>query len=85
MMEKQIAEKLNQLKFLEDIELRVSVSVGTVQKLFGEILKMKEGDIIQLDKHIEDYLDIYINGKHFAIGEMMIVNEKYSVRIIDLA
>ncbi len=85
MMDKHIAEKLDQLKFLEDVELKVSVSVGTVHKLFGEILKMKEGDIIQLDKNTEDYLDIYINGKLFAIGEMMIVNEKYSVRIIDLA
>ncbi|NPA52176.1 MAG: flagellar motor switch protein FliN [Aquificae bacterium] len=83
-MDKQTA-KVDQLKFLEDIELKVSVSVGTVQKLFGEILKMKEGDVIQLDKHTEDYLDIHINGKTFAIGEMMIVNEKYSVRIIDLA
>ncbi len=84
-MDEKTKEKYEAVKFLEDVELKVSVSVGSTQKFFGEVLKMKEGDIIQLDKHTEDYLDIYINGKLFAIGEMMIVNEKYSVRVIDLA
>lgn len=84
-MDEKTKEKYEAVKFLEDVELKVSVSVGSTQKFFGEILKMKEGDIIQLDKHTEDYLDIYVNGKLFAIGEMMIVNEKYSVRVIDLA
>ncbi len=83
-MEKEIKEKIEQLKFLEDVEVRITVSVGKTRKLFADILNMKEGDIIKLDKNVEDYLDIYINGKFFAIGEMMVVNEKFSVRVIDL-
>lgn len=70
--------------FLADITLKLNVEVGRTQKLFIEVLKLKEGDIIQLDKSTEDYLDIYINGTPFAIGEMVIVNEKYSVRLVDL-
>ena len=70
--------------FLADITLKLNVEAGRTQKLFIEILKLKEGDIIQLDKSTEDYLDIYINGTLFAIGEMVIVNEKYSVRLVDL-
>jgi flagellar motor switch protein FliN/FliY len=70
--------------FLYDVELKAHGSVGTAKKLFRDILKMKEGDIIQLDKNVEDYLDLYINGELFAIGEIMIVNEKFSLRIVDI-
>jgi len=84
-MEKEIKEKIDELKFLEDVEVRVTVSVGKAHKMFAEIMNMKVGDIIKLDKNVEDYIDIYVNGKFFAIGEMMVVNEKFSVRVIDIA
>ncbi len=70
--------------FIYDVELKAYGSVGKTRKLFKDILKMKEGDIIQLDKNIEDYIDLYINNHLFAIGEIMIVNNKYSLRIIDI-
>lgn len=73
------------LELLSDVNLRVSVEAGKVEKLFYDILKLKEGDVIKLDKNIEDYIDIYVNGHHFAIGEMVVVNEKYAIRIVDLA
>jgi len=73
------------LEFLSDVNLRVHVEVGKVEKLFFDVLKLKEGDVIKLDKNVEDYIDIYVNGQHFAIGEMVVVNEKYAVRVVDLA
>ena len=68
-----------------DVKLKINVSVGKTEKLFKDVLKLKEGDLISLDKSTEEYLDVYLNGKQFAVGEMIIVNDKYSVRIIDLA
>ncbi len=73
------------LSFLLDVSLKINVSVGKTEKLFKDVLKLKEGDLISLDKNVEEYLDVYLNGKQFAVGEMIIVNDKYSVRIIDLA
>ncbi len=70
--------------FLYDVELKAHGNVGKTTKLFKDILKLKEGDIIQLDKNVEDYIDLYINNQLFAIGEIMIVNNKYSLRIIDI-
>jgi len=72
------------LDFFSDITLQLKVEIGRTKKLFVDVLKLKEGDIITLDKNIEDYLDIYLNGTLFAIGEMVVVNEKYSVRLVDL-
>ncbi len=73
------------LEFLSDVKLKVSVNVGKVHKLLIEILSLKEGDILELDKNIEEYIDIRLNNKSFAIGEIVVANEKYGVRIVDLA
>ncbi len=85
--QEEVAKKFEGLdfEFLSDVNLRVHVEVGKAEKLFYDILKLKEGDIIKLDKNIEDYIDIYVNGHHFAIGEMVVVNDKYAVRVVDLA
>ncbi|MCX7737866.1 MAG: FliM/FliN family flagellar motor C-terminal domain-containing protein [Hydrogenothermaceae bacterium] len=48
------------------------------------LLSLKEGDIIELNKNIEDYLEVYLEDKPFGKGELVIVNDKYSFRLIDL-
>ncbi len=73
------------LEFLSDVKLKVSVHVGSAQKLLVEILSLKEGDVLELDKSVEEYIDIKLNNKNFAIGEIVVANEKYGVRIVDLA
>ena len=73
------------LSFLEDVNVKLSISVGTIEKMLIEILALKEGDIIELDKKIDEYVDIRLNDKKFAIGEIVIANEKYGVRVVDLA
>ncbi|HHG74320.1 MAG TPA: flagellar motor switch protein FliN [Persephonella sp.] len=73
------------LQFLRDINLRLTGEVGRTKKNFIDILRLKEGDIIKLDKNIEDYIEIYLRGQLFAIGELVVVNEKYAVRVVDLA
>ena len=75
---------LEDIKFLKDVELEVSVELGRVIKTFEFLLKLKEGDIISLEKNIEDFLYIYVGDVPFAVGEMVNVNDKYGIRIIDL-
>ncbi len=68
-----------------DIKLKIHVEVGRTKKHFADLLNIKEGDVIKLDKSLEDYIDLYINGSLFAIGELVVVNEKYGIRVVDLA
>jgi len=68
-----------------DVMLDVKVEVGKKVEPFSKVLKLKEGDIIVLDKLLEDYLSIYLNDQLFALGEMVIVNDKFGIRIVDLA
>lgn len=73
------------LSFLGDVQLKLSVSVGKTSKFFQEILGLEEGDVIELEKNKEEYVDIFLGDQPFALGEIVVVNEKFSVRIIDLA
>ncbi|MEZ0323950.1 MAG: FliM/FliN family flagellar motor switch protein [Hydrogenothermaceae bacterium] len=72
------------LKFLYDVELDIIVSIGQIEKNFGYLLNLVEGDIIEINKNIEDYLDICIENIPFGKGELVVVNNRYSVRLIDL-
>ncbi len=89
--EKKEGKKINmeeakeRLNSFADIKLRIHVEVGRKRKYFHEILHLREGDIIKLDKNLEDYIDLYINDNLFAIGELVVVNDKYGIRIVDLA
>ena len=74
-----------QIDFLSDVHVKIDVEVGRMHKLLIEILSLKEGDIVAFDKNIEEYITIRLNQKEFAIGELVIANEKYGVRIVDLA
>ena len=74
-----------ELEAFSDIKLRVDIEIGRTHKMLIEILSLKEGDIIELEKSTEEYINVNINHKPFAIGELVIANEKYGVRIVDLA
>lgn len=77
-------DRFENIRFLYDVEVKMSVVLGQVYKNFEYLLGMEEGDIIELNKNIEDYLDVYLNDVKFGKGEMVIVNEKLSIRLIDL-
>jgi len=68
----------------KDVRLRVSFVVGTKRMSLSKVLKLKEGDVIELDRKLEDYLDVYVNGQKFGIGELIVVNDKFSLRLVDL-
>ena len=59
----------------------VSVSMGSTKEKIGTIVNYKEGDIIVLDKAVEEALDISVNGKLVASGESMIIDNKLAIRL----
>lgn len=77
-------ETLNNLKLLYDIDVNVSVVLGKLEKNLGFLLNLKEGEIVELNKNTEDYLEINLGNVPFGKGELVIVNDKFGVRLIDL-
>ena len=59
----------------------LSVSMGSTEEKIGRIVSYKVGDIIALDKPVEQALDISVNGKLIASGESMILDNKLAIRL----
>ena len=72
------------IDFLLDVPLQVSVEVGRTKMLIKDLLKMKEGGVIELDKMADEPLDLYVNSRLIARGEAVVVNDKFGLRLIDV-
>lgn len=78
-----IAEKEN-INLIMDIPLNVTVELGRTKKLIKDILELNEGSIIELDKLAGEPVDILVNGKFIAKGEVVVIDENFGVRILDI-
>lgn len=74
----------SKLEFLFDVPLKVSVEVGRSQILVKDLLQMREGYVIELDKMAGEPLDLYVNSRLIARGEAVLVNDKFGLRLTDV-
>ncbi|RME61617.1 MAG: flagellar motor switch protein FliN [Candidatus Dadabacteria bacterium] len=77
-------ERQRTIEFLMDIPLAVTVEVGRSRMTIQDLLQMGQGSVVELEKVAGEPLDIYINGRKVAVGEAVVINEKFGVRIIDI-
>ncbi|MBW1727873.1 MAG: flagellar motor switch protein FliN [Deltaproteobacteria bacterium] len=67
-----------------DLPLDVSVELGKVKMPVNELLQIGRGSILELTKPVGEPLDIYINNKLIAKGEVVILDDKFGVRVADI-
>ena len=72
------------INFLFDVQLSIIVEVGRTQMLISDLLELEEQSIIELDSMLGQPLDIRANDLLVARGEVIVVNEKFAVRITDI-
>ena len=72
------------LDFILDIPLELSVELGKTKMLVNDLLQLGQGSIVELNKLAGEPLEIYINRKLVARGEVVVVNEKFGVRLTDI-
>ena len=77
-------EAVRDLDFILDIPLELSVELGRTKMLVNELLQLGQGSIVELNKIAGEPLEIYINRKLVARGEVVVVNEKFGVRLTDI-
>lgn len=77
------AEDTN-LNLLLDIPLKVTVELGRTQKVIKDILDLSQGSIIELDKLAGEPVDILVNNKLIAKGEVVVIDENFGVRVTDI-
>ena len=69
---------------LMDVPLQITVELGRTSKKIREILEFGQGSIIELDKLAGEPVDILVNGKSIAKGEVVVIDESFGVRITDI-
>ena len=76
--------KVQNLDFILDIPLKVSVELGRAQVVIKDLLQLGQGSVLELDKLAGEPLEVFVNGKLVARGEVVVVNEKFGVRLTDI-
>ena len=72
------------IELLLDVALQVSVALGTSHMSIGEILALRTGSVVELDKLAGEPVDVSVNGTLVARGEVVVVDEKFGVRITEV-
>jgi len=67
-----------------DIPLDVSVEFGRTKMIVNDLLQLGQGSIVELDKPVGDSLRIFINNKLIAKGEVVVMDEKFGIRVTDI-
>ena len=67
-----------------DVPLQVTVELGRTKKTIKDILELTNGSIVELDKLAGEPVDIMVNGKFLAKGEVVVIDENFGVRITDI-
>ena len=73
------------LKKFGDIPVDIEVVVGGAKKTIGELLNMGIGSVVELDREVNDLVDIKVNGKLIAKGELVVIENKLGVKIKEIA
>lgn len=72
------------LSMLLDIQLQVTVELGRTKRSIKEILELSQGSIVELDKLAGEPVDILVNNKLIAKGEVVVIDENFGVRVTDI-
>ncbi|EGA89026.1 flagellar motor switch protein [Planococcus donghaensis MPA1U2] len=78
------SSETNNLNLLLDIPLQVTVELGRTKRMVKDILEISQGSIIELDKLAGEPVDILINNKLIAVGEVVVIDENFGVRVTDV-
>ncbi|OUR98967.1 flagellar motor switch protein FliN [Halobacteriovorax marinus] len=76
--------KVQNLDFILDIPLKITVELGRTEVMIKDLLQLGQGSVLELDKLAGEPLEILVNGKLVAKGEVVVVNEKFGIRLTDI-
>ncbi|MBC8258660.1 MAG: flagellar motor switch protein FliN [SAR324 cluster bacterium] len=83
-LEPEIEEIFHHIKFIEDVPLLINVEIGRTKKTVQDVLNLKKGTIVEFDKVVGEPMDIVVGNRLMARGEIVVVNERFGVRISEV-
>ena len=76
--------QVQSLDFILDIPLKVTVELGRTKMAIRDVLQMAQGSVVELAKFAGEPLEVLVNEKLIARGEVVVVNEKFGIRLTDI-
>ncbi len=72
------------IDLLSKVNLNVRIELGRTRMLVEDVLRLNEGSVVELDKLAGDPVDVYVNDRHVACGEVLVLNDTFCVRISEI-
>ena len=72
------------IDLISDVELDLKIELGRTNMYLEDVLKLRKGSVVPLDKLAGDPVDIYVNGRLIARGEVLVLNDNFCVRVAEL-
>jgi flagellar motor switch protein FliN len=82
--EKNSSANVRDIDFLLDIPLEITVELGRTKMLIKDILQLGQSSVVELEKLAGEPMEIFVNNKLIAKGDVVVVNEKFGVRLTDI-
>lgn len=73
-----------EVDYIHDVPIAMIAQVGSVKRTMREILKMKPGSTVEFEKVVGEPMDVLIGGRLMCRGEIVVVNERYGIRISEV-
>lgn len=77
--------RMGKMDLLADISVRLTVEVGSASLTLASLLDLGEGSVLELDRQVNDPLDLLVNGTLIARGEIVETNGRFGIRVIEVA
>lgn len=71
--------------FLKDVDVRLSVELGRTDMKLKDVLSLSEDSVVTLDRLTDELLDVMVNGKAIAKGEIVAQGNRFALRIVEIA
>ena len=72
------------LELLKDVDLDLRIELGRTNMYLEDVLKLKRGSVVTLDKLAGDPVDVFVNGRIVARGEVLVLNDNFCIRVTEL-
>lgn len=72
------------IDLLADVNLNVRIELGRTRMLVEDVLRLGEGSVVELDKLAGDPVDVFVNDRHVARGEVLVLNDNFCVRVNEI-
>lgn len=79
-----MTDNLQGLDLIRDVDVSLTVELGRAQLALKDVLELVENSIVPLDRQVDELLDIYVNGKPIAKGEVVTEGGRFALRIVEM-